>query len=104
MIVNKEFISSAVGTSISAIGTAIQTDEVLRYFSLIITILGGLVTLLTGIIGLIVRIRRWCKKAMEDGKIDNDELEELGSIVKEGVDEGKQTLETINKKKKGETK
>ena len=101
-MINKEFISSAIGTSIAAVGTAIQTDEVLRYVSLIITILGGLVTLLTGIIGLIVRIRRWHKKAMEDGKIDSDELEELGSIIKEGVDEGKQTLETI--KKKGETK
>ena len=106
MIVNKETIASAVGTTFAAVGTSIQPDEVLRYVSLIITIIGGLITLVTAIWGLVAKIKAWHKKAMEDGKITKEEFDELGNIVKEGISDGKQAIDDINKqiKKKGETK
>lgn len=101
-----EFIASASGTGIAAVGTALQTDQVLMYISLAITIAGGIITLITGIFGLVARIRAWHKKAMEDGKITKEEVEELGEIVTDGINDGKQTIENIKSqiKKKGETK
>lgn len=104
MIINKETIASATGTIMSAVGTSIQPDEILRYVSLIITIIGGIITLVTAIWGLVAKIKAWHKKAMEDGKIDKAEMEELGGIVTEGISEGKQALDTIKNatKKKGE--
>ena len=106
MIVNKETIASAIGTTFAAVGTSIQPDEVLRYASLIITIIGGIITLVTAIWGLVTKIKAWHKKAMEDGKITREEYDELGNIVKEGINDGKQAIENINNqiKKKGETK
>jgi hypothetical protein len=106
MIVNKETIATATGTALAAVGTSIQPDEILRYVSLIITIIGGLITLVTAIWGLVAKIKAWHKKAMEDGKIDDAEKEELKGIIKEGINDGKQAIDDINKqiKKKGETK
>lgn len=101
-----EFIASASGTGIAAVGTALQTDQVMMYISLVITIAGGIITLITGIVGLIARIKAWHKKAMEDGKITKEEVEELSGIIKDGINDGKQTIGDINNqiKKKGETK
>ena len=101
-----EFAVSATGTSIAAISTAAQTNEGLQTIQLIVTICAAAVTFLTGIVGLVVRIISWYKKAKSDGKIDESEWDELGGIVKEGINDGKQTIENINTqiKKKGETK
>lgn len=104
MIVSKETIATATGTMMSAVGTALQPDQVMMYISLGITILGGIITLITAVWNLVARIKAWHKKAMEDGKIDDAEKEELKGIIKEGLDEGKQALDTISNatKKKGE--
>ena len=101
-----EFAVSATGTSIAAISTAAQTNEGLQTIQLIVTICAAAVTFLTGIVGLVVRVISWYKKAKSDGKIDESEWEELGGIVKDGLDEGKTNLDNINNqiKKKGETK
>ena len=101
-----EFAVSATGTSIAAISTAAQTNESLQTIQLIVTICAAAVTFLTGIVGLVARIISWYKKAKSDGKIDESEWEELGGIVKEGINDGKQAIDDINKqiKKKGETK
>ena len=104
MIISKETIASATGTIMSAVGTSMQPDEVLRYVSLGLTILGAIVTLVTAVWNLIAKVKAWHKKAMEDGKLDDAEKEELKGIIKEGIDEGKQAFETISNatKKKGE--
>ena len=101
-----EFAVSAAGTSIAAISTAAQTNEGLQTIQLIVTICAAAVTFITGIVGLVVRLIAWYKKAKSDGKIDESEWEELGGIVKDGLDEGKTNLDKINNqiKKKGETK
>ena len=103
MNISKETIASTTGTIMSAVGTALQPDQVMMYISLGITILGGVITLITAIWNLVARIKAWHKKAMEDGKIDESEREELKEIIKEGIDESKQALDTIKNatKKKG---
>ena len=72
---NKDTYGGLIGTGISAIGTSIQVDEILRYVSLGITILGGLITLITQIIA-------WYKKAKADGKITKEEIEEGLNIIR----------------------
>ena len=91
-----EFAVSVAGTSIAAISTATQTNEGLQTIQLIITICAAAVTFITGIVGLVLKIIAWYKKAKSDGKIDESEWEELGGLVKNGLDEGKTNLEAIN--------
>ena len=85
---NKEIISGTIGTTLSAIGTSLQTNEVLETISLIITIIGALISF------IVVPLINWYKHAKKDGKISTDELKEGVEIVKEGVEE-------INEKTKG---
>lgn len=101
-----EFAVSATGTTVAAISTVAQTNEGLQMIQLIVTICAAAVTFLTGIVGLVVKIISWYKKAKSDGKIDESEWEELGGIVNKGINDGKQSIDDINKqiKKKGETK
>ena len=88
---NTEVIGAIVGTSTSAVGTAMQTKEVLSIISIILTIIGSLITISMAIIS-------WWKKASADGKIDKEEVEELVDIVKDGVKDIK------DKTQKGEKK
>lgn len=86
----EEMITGSVGTVLSVVGTATQTNEILQTISLVITILGALFTYV--IVPLIV----WYKKSNEDGKITKDEIEDGIEIVKEG---SKKIKEKINSKK-----
>ena len=64
---NKELIGAVCGTSVSAVGTGLQTSEVLQIISLVLTIIGSLITISMAIIS-------WWKKAKADGKITSDEI------------------------------
>ena len=88
------FIGSAVGTSVSATGTAIQPNEVLQTISLIITILGGIITIVFALVG-------WYQRAKADGKIDKDEIKEAIDILQEG---GENIKDALDDKKKGDKK
>ena len=79
----QSWIGGIIGTSVSATGTALQTNEVLQTISLIITILGGVITIVFALLG-------WYQKAKADGKIDKDEIKEATDIIKDGVDELKE--------------
>ena len=59
-----------IGSIFGTIGTAVQTDEVFRYISLALTILSTLVA-------LIYTIWKWWRKAKQDGKITEEEVDEL---------------------------
>ena len=89
---NKEVIGAIVGTSVSATGTALQTNEVLSTISLIITIIGGLITIAMALIN-------WFKKAKADGKITEDEIKEGLDIVEQGT---KGIKDSLDDKKKGD--
>ena len=76
----KEILGGSIGTAISLVGTAIQTNELLQTISLIITIIGAFITY------ILVPILIWYNKAKKDGKITKDELKEGNEILKEGIE------------------
>ena len=82
-----ELISGSVGTALSAVGTGLQTNEILQTISLAITIIGGLITF------IIVPLLTWFKNAKKDGKIDKDEIKDAIDIVVEGSEKIKGEVE-----------
>lgn len=88
-----ELISGSVGTALSAIGTGLQTNEILQTISLIITIIGGLTTF------IIMPLISWFNKSKtDDNKIDADEVQEAIEIISNGSEKIK---EQINNNEKG---
>ena len=92
----KELTGGVIGTSISAVGTALQVNEVLQAISLIITILGGIVSL------VVVPLLNWYRNAKRDGKIDVSEMAEASKIVQEGTAEVKAQADELRKHGKEE--
>lgn len=89
-----EIATGAVGTALGVAGTVTQTNEVLETISLVITILGAVVSF------IIVPFLSWHKKASQDGKITEDEIEEAAEILKKGAEDVKDTA-SDHKKRKG---
>lgn len=89
-----ELIGGSIGTALSAVGTGLQTNDVLQTISLIITIIGGLITF------IIVPLLTWYKNAKKDGKIDAEELEEGVKIVIDGSEKIKGQVEDKKDEKK----
>lgn len=87
MLMKNELISGSVGTALSAVGTGLQTNEILQTISLAITIIGGLITF------IIVPLLTWFKNAKKDGKIDKDEIKDAIDIVVEGSEKIKGEVE-----------
>lgn len=91
-MIREELIGGSIGTALSAVGTGLQTNEVLQTISLIITIIGGLMTF------IIVPLVNWYKRAKIDGKIDKDELKNGVDIIVKGSEKLK---DEIDNKKEG---
>lgn len=87
-----EITGCAVGTSTSAIGTALQPNQVLQTISLVLTIIGTIITIASA-------LYMWFKKAKEDGKITKDEIEEGAKIIQDGI---KDIKDALDDKKKGD--
>ena len=86
-----EFLAGVLGTSCSAVGTALQTNEVLQTISLVITILGGIVSL------IVLPLLNWYHKAKQDGKITPDELKEGGETLSDGIEKLNENIKKGNK-------
>ena len=89
----KNLIAGIIGTGLSAVGTAIQTSEVLQIISLVITIVGALISM------ILIPILSWYKKAKQDGKITIDEVIEGGETLQEGTNA---VIDLIDKNKEKE--
>ena len=87
---NNNLLIGTIGTTLSFVGTTIQTNEVLQTISIIITIIGGLITF------IIVPLINWYCRAKKDGKIDTKELKDGINII---VDGSEKIKEEIDKKK-----
>lgn len=87
------FIVGGAASSLSAVGTSIQTDEVLQIISLVLTILGTLITF------IVLPLLNWYIKAKKDGKITIDEVKEGVETLQEGINS---TQNTLGDKKKEE--
>ena len=86
-----ELIAGLFGTGSCAVGTALQTNEILQTISMIITILGGIVTL------IVLPILNWYHKAKQDGKITSDEIKEGVETLNDGLDKLKGEIKDENK-------
>jgi len=82
-----ELIGGSIGTALSAIGTGLQTNDVLQTISLVITIIGGLITF------IIVPLVNWYRNAKKDNKIDKDELKDGVDIIVEGSEKIKDEID-----------
>lgn len=89
-----QLISGSVGTALSAVGTALQTEQTLRIIALIITILGAILTY------IVMPLLSWYKKAKKDGKIDADEMKEGIDILTNGAEDVKDVVDQVNEDKK----
>ena len=67
---------------VSGIATISQTDEVFRLIQVILTCISTLVV-------IAYNVYKWYVKAKADGKITADEVEDLGDIIKDSLEEKK---------------
>ena len=74
----KKEIISWIGTPIGVICTALQTNEIMQYIQLGLTILSTAVA-------LAFTIWNWWRKAKADGKITEDEVDEIVNDVNDIV-------------------
>ena len=87
-------IYGSIGTALSAIGTGLQTNEVLETISLIITIIGGIITF------IIAPLLSWYNKSKADNKIDTNEVQEAIKIISHGSEKIKDQVDNNEKGKK----
>lgn len=87
-------IYGSIGTVLSAIGTGLQTNEVLETISLIITIIGGIITF------IITPLISWYNKSKNDSKIDTNEVQEAIKIITNGSEKLKDQVDNNEKGKK----
>ena len=78
--------------SVAFASTLMQTQQVLQIIQFLITIIATLFS-------LYISFRHWKDKALKDGKIEHDELEEIKGEIMHGLDEIKKE---IDKHKGGE--
>ena len=87
---NKEILGATIGTSLSAVGTGLQTDQLLQRISLILTIIGSIVT-------IVMAILNWWKNAKKDGKITKEEIKEGMDIISDGFNDLEDKLKKEDK-------
>ena len=94
-----------VGTAVGAVGAGLSVTELQAIISIIVTILGFLISVA---LPWIIKLIKWWRKAKQDGKIDNNELDELQQIAnegKEGLTQLQKDLESdkeVSEKSEGE--
>ena len=96
MVNNTRTICGLVGTGISAFGASISVTELQAIISIVITILGFVISIL---IPLAIKLVKKIKKALEDGKIDIDEVEDIANTGKEIIDQTGSLIKEVSDKK-----
>lgn len=80
-------ICGSIGIVLSAVGTCLQSNDVLETISLIITIIGGIITF------IIMPLLNWYNKSKaNDSKIDTDEVKEAIEIITHGSEKIKDQI------------
>lgn len=77
-------IVGTIGSFISAVGIAVSSEQLDHIVSIICAVIGLLITLITC---LIIPLIKWYKNAKKDGKIDEEELDDLSHILQDGKNE-----------------
>ena len=87
-------IGGLAGTAISFSGAVIDIGGVYMWVSIIIGIIGAMVTLITSIA---IPFFKWVRKSKEDGKLSDDEIDELQRLLEDGSISLKEALERIKR-------
>lgn len=82
-----------IGCGLSAILTALQTEEVFREIQLAFTIIATLVT-------IAFTIYKWYKRAKADNKITSEEIGDLLEDVKDTLDNASEKIDKENQNDK----
>lgn len=90
-----DFIYGIVGTGVGAVGTSLSVTELQAIVSIVVTVLGFLISV---VIPLIVKVVMKIKKANEDGKITQEEIDDIQSDLQEGAEKIQDFIDK-NKKK-----
>ena len=99
MMPDEKMMMGIIGTAVSACGAGLSVTEVQAIISIIVTIAGFVISVL---IPLIIKLVKKIKAAREDGKIDEEEMEDIASTGKEIVDETKKVIDEVKDKHAGE--
>lgn len=91
-----QLVGGLFGTSMSAVGTALQTSEVMQIISLAITIIGGIISM------IVIPLLNWYREAKKDGKITVDEIDEGVKTLQEGLNGVKEVVDENKDKKEGD--
>ena len=91
-----QLVGGLFGTSMSAVGTALQTSEVMQIISLAITIVGGIISM------IVIPLLNWYREAKKDGKITVDEIDEGVNTLQEGLNGVKNIVDENKDKKEGD--
>ncbi len=84
-----------IASAIACITTAVQSNEIFSYVSLLLTILSIVVS-------LAFTIYRWYKVATADGKINKEEIDEIMKNINEGVNDLNAAVNNYDKKENEE--
>ena len=85
-----------IGTGVGAVGAGLSVTELQAIISICVTIAGFLISVVAP---LIIKLVKWYKKSKEDGKIDANEVDELGQIIDQGGKDIKEGIENLKDKK-----
>ena len=90
-----QYLFGIVGTGVGAVGTSMSVTEVQAIVSIIVTVLGFIISV---VIPLIIKLYVKIKKASEDGKITQEEIDDINDTLQEGSEQIKNFIDE-NKKK-----
>ena len=97
MAPDDKMMMGIIGTAVSATGAGLSVTEVQAIISIIVTIAGFVISVL---IPLIIKLVKKIKAAREDGKITEEEVDDIASTVKEIADESSKAIEEVSHKEK----
>ena len=95
MAPDEKMMMGIIGTAVSATGAGLSVTEVQAIISIIVTIAGFVISVL---IPLIIKLVKKIKAAREDGKITEEEADDIASTVKEIADESSKAIEEVSEK------
>lgn len=84
-----------IANAVACITTALQSNEIFSYVSLTLTILSIVVS-------LAFTIYRWYKVATNDGKIDNEEIDDLMHNINDSINDLNDAVNNYDKKENEE--
>lgn len=97
MAPDEKMMMGIIGTAVSATGAGLSVTEVQAIVSIIVTVAGFVISVL---IPLIIKLVKKIKAAREDGKITEEEVDDIASTVKEIADESSKVIEEVSHKEK----